>query len=450
MNNMTIEKAAELCGGSICGRYDPQTELGRIVIDSRKIQKNDIFAAYRGEKTDGHLYINKALELGAGCCLAEYVPDGVEGCVIVVNDVQGAVEAIAEGYREMLNIPIIGVTGSVGKTSAKEMISAVLGAKFKVRKTEGNLNNQIGVPMTISSIMEDDEIAVIEMGISGFGEMRGLSKIAKPNFAVYTLIGHAHLEFLGDLDGVLRAKGEMTENMSPDAVVLVNGDDVKLSAWNCPCRKMTFGLSSSADIYAENVVYVNETLTECDVCYGERKLHVAIPSYGRHMVYAALEGIGTGMLFGLTDEEIISGVSRFKTVGRRAAVFTTDSLTVIDDCYNANPDSVKCGIDSLAELASRKVCILGDMLELGEGSADMHYDVGRYAAEKGIDLVLCCGELARHMALGAGNGAIYYPNTEELKKDLPFRLKKGDAVLVKASRAMNFDGVSELLKAVEL
>ena len=242
MNAMTIERAAAACGGRLCGVEHTDAALGRVIIDSRSVQPGDLFVAYRGENTDGHRFIASALEKGAACCLAEVLPEGVSGPVLLVENVQTALEQITEACRETLRLPVIGITGSVGKTSAKEMIAAVLSQRYAVLKTEGNLNNQIGVPMTISRITPEHEIAVVEMGISGFGEMRTLSRMAKPTLGVFTVIGHAHLEFLHDLNGVLAAKTEMLENMAPDAWIVVNGDDALLRDFPCSQRKLTFGL----------------------------------------------------------------------------------------------------------------------------------------------------------------------------------------------------------------
>lgn len=447
MKNMTILRAAQCCRGRLCGEnIDAGTELGNVVIDSRCVKPGDLFVAYRGEKVDGHDYITAALDRGAACCLAEKAPEGENRAVIAADDVQAALEAICAEYRAALDIPVIGITGSVGKTSAKEMISAVLSQKMSVLKTDGNLNNQIGVPMTLSRISPENDAAVVEMGISDFGEMSRLAAMVRPTIAVYTVIGHAHLEFLHDLDGVMRAKGEMLDYMADDAPVIVNGDDAALRALECRQKKLMFGLTSDCDVRAENIKCVSAAASECDIVYGERRVHVCIPAFGRHMVYAALEGAAVGFLMGLSDAEIAAGIASYETVGRRAAVSDTGYLTLIDDCYNANPDSVKSGVDSLMRLPGRHICILGDMLELGENEKEMHREVGEYAVRKGAELVICCGALAESIAQGAGKHGMYFKNRAELISALPKLIEKGDAVLVKASHSMRFDEISEELK----
>ena len=447
MRQMTISRAAEACGGVLRGAcIDPSAQLGRVVIDSRAVEPGDLFAAYRGERADGHDYIAAAFERGAACCLAERIPEGENRAILLVPDVQRALEQIAAAYRAMCPIPLVGITGSVGKTSAKEMIAAVLEQKYRVLKTEGNLNNQIGVPMTISRIEAEHQIAVVEMGISGFGEMHVLARIARPNIAVFTVIGQAHLEFLHDRQGVLRAKTEMLEDMDEDAVVLLNGDDDLLRALCCRQRKLSFGLGENCEIRARDIRVDERGYTDCVIEYGSRSFPVHIPAFGQHMVYAALEGAAVGIVLGLEDAEIAGGIARFETVGRRGAVTETGRITIIDDCYNANPDSLRCAVDSLLELPGRHVCVLGDMLELGPEERQMHRDAGAYAAQKGIDLLLCSGPLSIEYASGAGDLARWFPDKESLISALPDCIQSGDRVLVKASRGMHFEGVAEALK----
>ena len=448
MRGMTISRAAAVCGGRICGEGDFGAELGKVVIDSRAVEPGDFFVAYKGERADGHDYISAAFDRGAVCCLAQRVPEGETRPILLVPDVQAALEQICAEYRRDLRLPVIGITGSVGKTSAKEMISAVLSQRLNVLKTDKNLNNQIGVPMTISRIRPEHQAAVVEMGISGFGEMSCLAQIARPDMAVFTLIGHAHLEFLHDLDGVLKAKTEMLDYMADDAPVVINGDDEKLRGLKCRQRKISFGLGENCDVRAEKISHSPTGETLCDIVWGARRIPARINAYGQHMIYAALEGAAVGMLMGLSDGEIIRGIAAFETVGRRAAVTDTGYMTLIDDSYNANPDSVKCGIDSLMKMPGRHVCILGDMLELGGGSEEMHYDVGRYAAEKGAELVLTSGALSAHTCRGAGERGLHFDTREELVQALPGLIKKGDAVLVKASLGSRFDRISEALKAL--
>lgn len=449
MTGMTISKAAALCGGRIAGEMQQDRELGRVVIDSREVREGDFFAAYRGEHTDGHSYIGSALQKGAACCLAEYVPEGVCGPVIVVEDVQEALERLCAAYRESLRLPVIGITGSVGKTSAKEMIWSVLSQRMNTLKTEGNLNNQIGVPMTLSRIRPEHEAAVVEMGISGFGEMSRLGEMVKPQIAVFTVIGHAHLEFLHDLDGVFKAKTEMLDYVDENGVVILNGDDAKLRELTCRQRRFRVGMGIDCDVRATKVRQLPDGTTACTIEYEGRRLETVIPAYGKHMIYAALEGAAVGFAMGLEDAEIKKGIETYETVGRRGLVTETGFVTLIDDSYNANPDSMRCAIDSLAEMKGRKVCLFGDMLEMGENTQELHREVGRYARDKGIALVAACGTLGKILAEEAGDIGRGFEDCESMIAALPELIQKGDTVLIKASRGMHLERAAEAVKGLK-
>ena len=446
---MTLKKAAECCGGKLIGCKDDTVGICRAVIDSRAVESGDLFVAFRGEKTDGHRFIQSALDKGALCALAETLPEGVQGPVILVEDVQKALEAICTVYRETLHIPVIGITGSVGKTTAKEMIASVLSQRYHTLKTEGNHNNQIGVPMTVSRIEYEHEAAVVEMGISGFGEMSELASVAMPTIAVFTVIGRAHLEFLHDLEGVFRAKTEMLAFLPPDGTVIANGDDALLKNINCPQRVLLYGTGDNCDVRADEIVLLPEGRTRCRIRYQDRVIRADVPAFGRQLVYAALEGAAVGIVLGLTDREIESGIASYTTVGRRNAVTDTGFVTLVDDCYNANPESMRCAIDSLSACSGRKVCLLADMLEMGKDSPQMHFDLGKYAAEKGIDLVAACGPLGRNIALGAGERGQWFESRDAMIEALPLLIEQGDRVLVKASLGMHMEHVAEAVKILK-
>ena len=448
MENMTIRRAAAVCGGVLTGNCTEDLQLRQIVIDSREVQPGDLFAAFRGEKTDGHRFIGAAFERGAACCLAERQPEGEDRPIILVPDVLEAMEKLAAAYREQFDIPVIGITGSVGKTTAKEMISAVLEQRFRILKTEGNLNNRYGVSMMLSRLDSSHQAAVIEMGISEFGEMHRLARMVRPTMAVFTVIGHAHLEFLQDLDGVLRAKSEMLDEMTATAPVIVNGDDKKLASLSCRQPKITFGLREGCEVHAENLE--TEPELRCDIVCGLRRIPIRIPAFGVQHVSAALSAAAVGLLLGLSDEEIAEGIAEFRNVGRRGELVQTDYLTLVDDSYNANPDSVRCGIDSLIRLpGSRHLCMLGDMLELGENSGELHYEVGRYAAGKGVDLVITSGTWAAEMSRGAGEKGRHFASREELIAALPKLVRRGDCILVKASKGSHFETVAAALRTLQ-
>lgn len=442
MKDMTIFSAARAAGGRVagCGQDAP---LSGGVIDSREAGPGLMFCALPGERVDGHEYMRSALEKGAACCLATHVPEGVTGPVILVDDVRSAMAKIAGACRDRLGIPVVGITGSSGKTTAKEMCAAVLSQKYNTLKTEKNFNNELGVPLTLFRIGPEHGAAVVELGINHFGEMSRLGAMAKPDIAVYTLIGRSHLEALGDLDGVLRAKGELVEHMPPDGMLIVNGDDEKLAAWRPARRKLTFGLGEGCDVRGVGFAPRGAEGSALTVLAGERRIELFLPAYGRHLAYAALAAAAVGIELGLSDGQIAAGAADYAPVGRRARIIETPSLTVIDDCYNANPDSVKMAIASAGALGGRLVCILGDMLELGEQSEQMHREVGEAARAAGA-LLLTAGERSAAM------GGEHFASKAELISALPRLLKRGDRVLVKASHSMAFEEISDALRALSL
>lgn len=443
MRDLTPEAVLAVTGGETHGAL-PAGELTAVTTDSRTIEPGCLFAAIAGARADGHDFIRQAAEKGAACVLCSRFVDAPVA-QIRVPDVPAALRAVAAWYRGRFAIPFIGVTGSVGKTTAKEMIAAVLGARFDTLKTEKNFNNELGVPLTLFRLREEHQAAVVEMGISGFGEMTRLTGMVRPDIGVYTLIGDAHLEFLGDRPGVLRAKGEMVRGMPEDGVIIANGDDPLLREHDFGRRTVLFGLGEHCAVRAVDVSADGAEAMRCTVLAGDRRIPVRIPAFGEHLVYAALMGAAVGLQLGLTDEEIARGVAAYETVGSRGRVIRTGCITILDDCYNANPTSTRSAIDSLAHLAGRHVAILGDMRELGPTSEALHAGTGAYAADR-CALVVACGQQAKALADGAGGKAVWFERTDELIGALPTLLRRGDAVLVKASRAMGFEAVTQALE----
>lgn len=448
MKNLTLKNAISACSGKYVGPDSLlNTEITAVVIDSRKACEGSLFAAISGERTDGHLYINSALEHGAICALAEHAPEDCRSPLIIVSDVQDALQSIAAFYRQQFDIPFIGITGSVGKTTAKEMIACVLSRRFRVLKTEGNFNNDLGVPLTIFNLRPEHEIAVIEMGISHFGDMRRLTQIVRPSCALFTLIGSAHLEFLENRAGVLRAKAEILEGMDNSGIVIVNGDDDLLQSLRCVQRRISFGLNDKCDVSAGNVSVTAAKGTKCIINAGERHIPAAIDAYGEHMAYAAAEGAAVGILYGLSDDEIAEGISSYRAIGSRSRVVDTAKIRLIDDCYNANPTSMSSALRSLSRTSGRTVCILGDMLELGPDEKELHLEIGHLAHQLGIELVLTVGSLAAEIYRGAGAKARHFDSVDSLLRELPMLISPGDTVLVKASHSMHFEQICAFLES---
>ena len=469
MKPITLKEAASACGGVLHG--DPDAIITSIVTDSRKAGVGSLFAAIRGARADGHKFIGAVKEQGAVCVLCEEAP-AVDINYILVESTLVALKGIAEYYRSLFTIPFIGITGSVGKTSTKEFISAVLAQKYKVHKTGGNFNNELGVPITLFGLEESHEVAVIEMGISGFGEMTRLAKMVRPDIAVITNIGYCHLENLGDRDGVLRAKTEMFTYLKDDGTIILCHDDDKLRTVTDYHGKKPIFYGTGEDEYrAENITEKGLDGIGCTLKYGwsqedpcsvdtipqstsvdsslsQRepfKIDVTIPTTGRHNVLNALAATAVGTQLGLTPDEIKRGLESFQNVGSRNHIIKTDLWTVIDDCYNANPTSTKAGLDTLSGLGGRKVAVLGDMKELGKNELSLHREVGAYAKEKGIDLMITVGPLSEATAEGFGEGAYYFADVDSCIDHINELLKAGDTILVKASHSMQFERIVEAL-----
>ena len=420
MKNMTIDNILMAVDGTIAagGAQIPQGEAADVVIDSRKVGPGSIFIALKGEKTDGHLYIGSAFEKGAMAVICEEVPENAGGLCIQVKDSLEALRKLASFYRQQLPVKTIGVTGSVGKTSTKEMIASVLSQHYRVHKTEGNFNNVIGLPLTVFGIRETDEIAVLEMGIEDFGS-------------------------------------EIFDFMNPKGTVFVNGDDPKLATivdvhGTAPVH---FGLSPCDDVWADHIEIGEEGSTA--VIHPDRntsfKVEIHIP--GEHSVRNAAAAAAVGVFLGLSTEEIQAGIAQARTIAGRNNVIRTDSLTIIDDCYNANPNSMEASIGVLRNRKSRRVAVLGDMLELGPDEKQLHYDTGVYAGKAGIDRIICVGPLARSLYEGAvstGAKADYFADKEALKDGLGRILQKGDTVLVKASHGMGLAEIVAMLQEMKL
>jgi len=454
MKNLTFKNIIDAVGGDYHGvdASSPGAEISFVTTDSRKAGPGCLFAAIRGEKSDGHDYIDAAFEKGAFCAIGERIPEGNHHPIIVVGDTVRALGDLAAFYRRQFDIPILGISGSVGKTTAKEMVSAVLSRRFRVHKTPENLNNDLGVPLTLFGLGVNHDFAVIEMGISHFGEMSRLAEIVGPDMALYTTIGCAHLESLGDFDGVLRAKSEMLAYLPEDGTVFVNGDDETLKKLSCAQKICRFGISAGCDVRAENLHSLGTGGMELDIVSGERRIAARINSYGVQMVTAALGAAAVGIRMGLSDADISQGIADYVPVGSRSGIIETRKITIIDDCYNANPTSVRAALDSLSQLSSRRVCILGDMLELGGAESRLHFETGAYAADNRADLIIACGELAKNTAEGAASlgekKVFYFGSKRELIRELPALIETGDTVLVKASHGMHFEELVEALKSL--
>ncbi len=444
MKPITLQEVASACGGELHG--DPDIQITSIVTDSRQAKSGSMFAAIKGARSDGHRFIPMTADMGAVCALCEDAPD-IDIAYIKVPSTLVALKGIAEYYRSLFDIPFIGITGSVGKTSTKEFIASVLSQKFKVHKTSGNFNNELGVPITLFGLEEYHEAAVIEMGISGFGEMTRLAKMVRPDISVITNIGYCHLENLGDRDGVLKAKTEMFTYLSDNGAIILCHDDDKLSAVTeyKGIKPVFYGTDKDDEFRAENIVENGFDGTDCTLIHRDTRIDVTIPTMGRHNVLNALCAMAVGTRLGLSADEIKRGIESFKNVGSRNNIIKTGRYTIIDDCYNANPTSTKASLDTLSKLSGRRVAILGDMKELGKNELSLHNETGAYAKDKGIDCLIAVGELSKVTARGYGDGAYHFDTVEECISAVKDLLHSGDTVLVKASHSMHFEKITEAI-----
>lgn len=453
MKDLTVRNIAKACGGRYVGPSDLlDLEVTSVTTDSRKAEKGCLFVPIKGERADGHDYIAKVMEAGALVTLTEKeegVPDVPRICVSSTGE---AIQKIAGFYRRALGIPVVGITGSVGKTSTKEMIAAVLGQKYRVLRTAGNFNNNLGLPLTIFRLTEEDEIAVLEMGISHFGEMTWLAETAEPDIMVITNIGECHLEFLGDRDGVFRAKTECFDYVKQGGTVILNGEDDKLIRVEevHGRRPVFFGMNPGFRVYADEISPLGLKGTRCRIHVDDDAFETRVPLPGTHMVMNALAGAAVGALCGLTMEEIRAGIESLTSMSGRFHIVEKDGLTVVDDCYNANPASMKASLEVLKHTPGRRTAILGDMGELGTDERRLHREVGHFAGEAGLDTYVTVGTLAKELAAGIREAddtarVLEYDTVDALLPELPGLAAGGGTVLVKASHFMCFNRIVEAL-----
>lgn len=443
---LTLREIEQITGGTLFGQ-DAQIEA--VTIDSREVPQNALYVAIKGDRFDGHDFCTAAEQNGA---VAMVCAKDVQTAVpyVKVQDTRQALLDIAKLHRNRhKSVKVIGLTGSVGKTTTKEMTYAVLASQFETVKTEGNLNNEIGMPKTLFRVDDWTEAAVLEMGMNHFGEIARMTAACQPDAAIITNIGVSHIEFLGSRDGILQAKTEILQGMQKGAPLILNGDDDKLWGYKNPDYHLIyFGIENEkADVRAENIREENGE-TAFTVCFDGKTQAVRVPTVGKHNVYDALAAFAAGLVCEIAPEKIAVGLSRFAPAGMRQRIRNQNGITVIEDCYNASPDSQKAALNVLcATDAKRKIAVLGDMLELGDFSETAHRTVGAYAAEKQVDLLYCYGQNAAYIADAAKSNvkALHFTDKEALFDALLAELRAGDAVLFKASRGMALEEVIEKL-----
>ena len=420
MKNMTLAHITEVCGGIYFGPEEKKTaEVTDIVTDSRKAGEGSLFVAIPGERVDGHKFIPNVASQGALAVISEQKLETPPCPYILVKDSMEAIKAMAEYYMQQLNIPVVGITGSVGKTSTKETIASVLAQKYRVLKTDANFNNELGLSLTVFRLREEDEN-------------------------------------LKTRDGILQAKTEIFDHLRENGHIIINGDDDKLSTVGTVhgIKPVHFGLDEKNEYYADEIESQGFRGISCRIHTPHGSFSALIPIPGRHMVYNALAGTAVGCMYGLTLEQIKQGIETLQSVSGRFHIIETGKYTVVDDCYNANPVSMKASLDVLKEAKGRKVAVLGDMGELGTDEAALHAEVGTHAGTCGIDALYCAGPLCEHLAKAAKEAdskleVRHFADRESLMAELPKLLQDGDQILVKASHFMEYGKIVEMLETAQ-
>ena len=454
MKNLTIANIAKACRGEFHGNAAVlEKEVAGVTIDSRKVEEDFLFIAIDGVKVNAHKFIPDTIKKGALCVISHEDLGETDFPYILVENTGQALLDTAKLYRDSLPIKVVGITGSVGKTSTKEMIASVLAQKFRVHKTLGNFNNEWGLPITIFAMPEDTEVAILEMGINHFGEMRRLSSVASPDVCVITNIGVAHLEFLKSRDGILKEKTEMLKDMKEGGRIFLNGDDDKLITVGETKGVLPqfFGHGDNAAVYVTGEEPLGLKGTACTIHLPDgSSFGCTVPVPGKHMVMNALAGASIGHALGLTADEIKAGIEGLPSIPGRNNIINTGNIILLDDCYNANPVSMKASMDVLDLAIGRKVALLGGMGELGDDTEKMHYETGAYAGEKGLDAVYGIGEAARAIVRGAKEAgvreALWFASKADFLGHADELIKSGDNILIKASHGAEFPELVEALR----
>ncbi len=443
--NLKVTEIAKALGTNI----DSENIINRVSIDSRDVDENTLFFAIKGERFDGHDFVKNVVEKGVGAVVCHKEVE-CSAPVIYVNDTKDALLDFASYYRcSIKGLKVIGLTGSVGKTTTKEMVACVMEQSGETLKTEGNFNNEIGVPKTLFRLSETTKNAVIEMGMDGFGQISVLAKCVKPDCAIITNVGVSHIENLGSREGILKAKLEMLDGLEKGSSLFLNGDNDMLSTVkNDDYNIVFFGIENkNCDVLAEDIKEIGLS-TELVAVKGDIRQKITIPTVGVHNVYDALSAFAVGLEYGISPEDIAKGLLNYAPSGMRQRIREVNGITVIEDCYNASPDSQKAGLNSLCKIAmDRKIAVLGDMLEMGSYSETAHRTVGEYAAECNIDMLYTFGKESKYMADSAKNkgmkNVFAFTDKTELTNSLLNEIKNGDTLLFKASRGMKLEEVFE-------
>jgi len=452
MHSIDISRLKEMVNGSII-RHGNDDTVTDVIIDSRLVSKGSVFFALPGSNFDGHDFVKKAYENGASAAVVTHLVSDADLYQIKVEDTLKALYLMARRYKEEFDIPFISLTGSAGKTSTKDMVKSVLSKKYKTMKTIGNYNSTTGVPLTLFNLDKSHEVAVIEMGMNHKGEIEQISELVRPDFAMITNVGVAHIETLGSKENIFKAKMEITKGLKKGGTLVVNGDsdflkDLEGGEFNI----VKIGIKNG-DFKAYDIKFTSSG-ADFKVKWQGEEYSFRVNTPANYAVYNALYAIYTGFNFGLDYEQIKEGLLDFKSGKNRMDIEKCGSLTFIDDTYNSNPAALKEALSLLINISgnNRKVAVLGDMLGLGEKSGEEHFKCGEFLAQKGIDVLLTLGEGSKELLYGAlskglkKENAVHFSSKEELLDNIYKYIKQGDYILFKASRAMAFNEIVEEVK----
>ncbi|MBM2659617.1 UDP-N-acetylmuramoyl-tripeptide--D-alanyl-D-alanine ligase [Staphylococcus pseudoxylosus] len=450
MIEVTLEQIQEWIPCEIDNEYMDQGIQG-VSIDSRDIKSQNLFIPFKGEHVDGHQYVAQALRDGAGASFYQkgtLLDENVEGPIIWVDDTLTALQQLAKAYLEFVNPQVIAVTGSNGKTTTKDMIESVLKPQFKVKKTQGNYNNEIGMPLTILELDIDTEISILEMGMSGFHEIEFLSNLAESDIAVITNIGESHMQDLGSREGIAKAKSEITVGLKPGGLFIYDGDEPLLKPY---VNQLTnVDLVSIGKHSTNSLVSQIESINNDGIAFTiNEEERFELPILGEHNMKNATIAIAVGKRMKLSYDTIFNNLREVQLTGMRMQQYhTSDNSLVINDAYNASPTSMKAAIDTLAVMNGRKILVLGDVLELGPNSQIMHEQVGEYLNGKDIDTLFTFGEESQYIS-NVGNQYVnhmeHFENKQKLIETIKTYVQPEDKVLVKGSRGMKLEEVVEAL-----
>jgi UDP-N-acetylmuramoyl-tripeptide--D-alanyl-D-alanine ligase len=450
---LPLTRVAEFLGAS--GTFDHQAVALAYSIDSRNIQPGDLFFAVKGERLDGHDFVPEALAKGAVGAVVrkdQLTRYPASDWLFAVDDTLLALQTLATAVRRLWAKPVVGITGSAGKTTTKEAIAHVLSSRFHVLKSEGNFNNHFGLPLMLLKLEPEHEIAVIEMGMSHSGEITALANIAHPNLGVVTNVAPVHLEFFKSIAEIARAKYELIASLPSGATAVLNADDEYVSQFgrDFKGKVVMYGLKSTADVRAENIEARGEQGSSFDVVVDSCRERATLPLVGAHNIYNVLAAVAVGLQRGLAPSEAVASLSTLRPADKRGEVLQLGNITVINDCYNSNPKALDAMVDALATMpGNRRIVVAGEMLELGPAGEEMHRAAGRHMAQKEIDILLGVRGLARPMteaATQAGMRAEFVPTPEEAGDWLSREARDGDVVLLKASRGVKLEKALEKWK----